>query len=113
MRALLALLVFVTSVQAVAQVHVRGYVRKDGTYVAPHMRSNPNKSRADNWSSQGNINPYTGAVGTVNPYAAVPRVPSYLSPLPSLPQVPIYASPSKQQPTPRPPLCYTIFDCVE
>jgi TPR repeat protein len=47
-----------------AQVKVRGYTRKDGTYVAPHMRSSPNGTKADNWSTRGNINPYTGKEGT-------------------------------------------------
>lgn len=48
---------------------VKGYVRKDGTYVAPHYRSNPNSSKLDNYSSQGSVNPYTGRQGTVNPYS--------------------------------------------
>lgn len=45
-------------------VHVNGYTRKDGTYVAPHYRSAPNSTKADNWSTQGNVNPYTGKEGT-------------------------------------------------
>lgn len=48
-------------------VHVRGYYRKNGTYVRPHMRSAPNGSKADNWSTKGNVNPYTGKVGTKSP----------------------------------------------
>jgi len=47
---------------------VRGYTRKDGTYVAPHMQTNPDSSRTNNWSSRGNVNPYTGKIGTVDPY---------------------------------------------
>jgi len=58
----LALLVLVQL--GFAQVHVRGYTRKDGTYVAPHYRSNPDGIFSNNWSTQGNVNPYTGAVGT-------------------------------------------------
>ena len=42
---------------------VRGYVRSDGTYVAPHYRSNPNSSTSDNYSTKGNYNPYTGRTG--------------------------------------------------
>lgn len=49
---------------AVAQVHVRGYVRRDGTYVQPHYRSNPDGNFNNNWSTKGNINPYTGEPGT-------------------------------------------------
>ena len=51
-----------------AQVHVRGYVNKNGTYVAPYYRSSPNSTKLDNYSTKGNINPYTGSVGTKNPY---------------------------------------------
>lgn len=45
-------------------VHVRGYVRKDGTYVAPHVRSAPDGNFSNNWSTLGNVNPYTGEPGT-------------------------------------------------
>lgn len=45
-------------------VHVRGYTKKDGTYVAPHERSAPNDTKLDNWSHKGNINPNTGEIGT-------------------------------------------------
>lgn len=45
-------------------VYVRGYVRKDGTYVQPHMRSAPDGNFRNNWSTVGNVNPYTGAAGT-------------------------------------------------
>ncbi len=47
---------------------VRGYTRRDGTYVAPHRATNPNSTRSDNWSTKGNVNPYTGKAGTVDPY---------------------------------------------
>lgn len=30
-------------------VYVRGHVRSDGTYVAPHVRSAPNSTRSDNY----------------------------------------------------------------
>lgn len=43
---------------------VRGYTRSDGTYVAPHMQTNPNQTRNDNYSTRGNVNPYTGQAGT-------------------------------------------------
>lgn len=49
---------------AFSDVHVRGYYRKNGTYVAPHYRSSPNQTKSDNWSTKGNINPYTGKPGT-------------------------------------------------
>lgn len=43
---------------------VRGYTTKSGTYVAPHRQTNPNGTRIDNWSTKGNVNPYTGRLGT-------------------------------------------------
>ena len=32
--------------------------------MAPHVRSSPNGTASDNWSTKGNVNPYTGKVGT-------------------------------------------------
>ena len=61
--------------QSFAADSVRGYVRRDGTYVAPHMRSAPNDTRLDNYSTRGNVNPYTGQEGRVDPYSA-PHPPS-------------------------------------
>ena len=48
-------------------VYVQPYVRKDGTMVQGHMRSAPNSNPYDNYSAQGNTNPYTGNRGTQNP----------------------------------------------
>ena len=50
-----------------ADVYVHGYTRRDGTYVQPHMRSDPDHNVYDNWSTKGNVNPYTGQEGTRNP----------------------------------------------
>jgi hypothetical protein len=73
----LAILVGQIQVSVAAGAHgVRGHVKKDGTYVQPHQQTNPNKSKADNWSSQGNVNPYTGKAGTVDPYAPSPPKPA-------------------------------------
>ena len=47
---------------------VRGYVKKDGTYVSPHRRSKANHTRIDNYSTKGNVNPYTGKKGSVSTY---------------------------------------------
>ena len=46
--------------------YVRGYYRKDGTYVQGHRRSSPNSNRRDNYSTWGNINPYTLEKGYQN-----------------------------------------------
>lgn len=48
-------------------VRVGGYIRKNGTYVQPHIRTTPNSSYFDNYSTKGNVNPYTGQTGHVNP----------------------------------------------
>jgi len=46
---------------------VNGYYKKDGTYVPPHVRTTPNATKMDNWSTKGNVNPYTGKEGTQEP----------------------------------------------
>ena len=43
---------------------VRGYTKRNGTYVAPSHATNPNRTQRDNFSARGNVNPYTGKVGT-------------------------------------------------
>lgn len=55
-----------TSAEAAARV--RGYIKKSGTYVAPHYKSNRDSSKFNNWSTKGNSNPFTGKKGYVNPY---------------------------------------------
>ncbi|WP_308515736.1 hypothetical protein [Sphingomonas flavescens] len=62
---------------ASAQTYVHGYTRGDGTYVAPHYRSSPDSSLLNNYSTRGNVNPYTGQVGTRDPYAQPSRAPSF------------------------------------
>ena len=50
-----------------AYVSVRGHYRKNGTYVAPYVRSNPNGLKYDNYSytpSQGLYNASYGTKGT-------------------------------------------------
>lgn len=44
--------------------YVAGHVTRDGTYVAPHYATDPNATRNDNYSTRGNVNPYTGQAGT-------------------------------------------------
>lgn len=58
------LALFALTVGLSAAVSVKGYYRKDGTYVAPHYRSSPNGTKADNYSTKGNVNPYTNKEGT-------------------------------------------------
>ena len=70
MRTLLAVLLAALSASAFAQTYVNPYVRKDGTFVQGHVRSAPNDTRIDNYSTRGNSNPYTGTQGTQNPYGS-------------------------------------------
>lgn len=58
---------FATASAATAQVHVDGYTRKDGTYVAPHQRSAPDGRYNNNYGTAPNVNPYTGQMGTHQP----------------------------------------------
>lgn len=46
---------------------VKGYTKKDGTSVQPHQQTNPNGTTRDNYGTRGNVNPYTGKVGTKSP----------------------------------------------
>ena len=87
MKTLAIIAVTLAAGTAFAQTHVDGYIKRDGTYVAPHVRSNQNGTKIDNYSSQGNSNPYTGQSGSVNPYAQ----PSY--------QAPSYQAPTYQAPS--------------
>jgi len=69
LRVLLVLALLLTSGAALARGSggshsVRGHVTKQGTYVQPHRATNPDKSKANNWSQKGNVNPYTGKAGT-------------------------------------------------
>lgn len=54
----------IISAPASADQYVHGYVKKDGTYVQGYYRTDPNNTRNDNYSTQGNVNPYTGQPGT-------------------------------------------------
>jgi len=48
-------------------VHVQSHVTKSGTYVPAHVRTAPDHSKYNNWSTKGNANPYTGKAGTKDP----------------------------------------------
>ena len=67
-------LVFIAiSATASADSRVGGYTTKRGTYVAPHHKSSPDSSRSNNFSTKGNLNPYTGKKGTVDSFK-LPRM---------------------------------------
>ncbi len=70
---------------ASAQVYVKPHVTRDGAYVEGYQRTAPNSTKTDNYSSQGNTNPYTGQQGHVDPYAPAntsPQANPYITPNP-------------------------------
>jgi len=75
---LAAILTCSTLCDARGPVGVRGYFRSNGTYVAPHYRSAPDGNFSNNWSTAGNVNPYTGREGT----RISPPSPRYANPTP-------------------------------
>lgn len=58
------LVVIATAGSASADHYVRGHFRSNGSYVPGHMRSSPDSSFYNNYSTYGNFNPYTGSAGT-------------------------------------------------
>lgn len=65
MRKLVILLLLLVSGELLARdIYVHGYTRRDGTYVQPHYRTAPDNTTRNNYSYRGNVNPYTGEVGT-------------------------------------------------
>ena len=74
-KTIITLVAVLASTVSFADTYVHGYVRSNGTYVQPHMRSDQDSRRDNNYSSTGNYNPYNGNMGNVNPYAVQPYNP--------------------------------------
>jgi hypothetical protein len=79
MKLIAALLIATFAATAWAQTYVRPHVNKDGTYIEGHYRSAPNHTDSDNYSTKGNVNPFTGQDGTVIPKEDRP---GYMEPKP-------------------------------
>lgn len=62
-KILLALLMLVFTTSLAYAGYVRGYTRSDGTVVQGYYRSDANNTVRDNYSYEGNTNPYTGVEG--------------------------------------------------
>ena len=79
---LLALALAALTVPALAQSqhYVQPHVTRNGTFVQGHMQTNPDSNPYNNYSTQGNVNPYTGQQGTVDPYQQQQRQPTYQAP---------------------------------
>lgn len=48
--------------------YVKGYTRSNGVHVRGHYKSHKNSTKRDNFTTRGNVNPYTGKKGTRSPY---------------------------------------------
>ena len=57
-------IIFTDSAFSLNDQYVRGYYRQNGKYVKPYRRTYKNDTFNDNYSTRGNINPYTGKWGT-------------------------------------------------
>lgn len=64
---LIALLITASPVLAQDYHYVRPGQNKDGSYRDGYYRTNPDRDRGNNWSTQGNYNPFTGKEGTRKP----------------------------------------------
>jgi hypothetical protein len=53
--------------QAPKPVAVKSTTTKTGEYKPAYTRTAPNATKADNYFTKGNTNPYTGKAGTKNP----------------------------------------------
>jgi len=47
--------------------YTHSYYRRDGTYVQGYYATNPNGTKLDNYSTLGNVNPWTGKPGWIRP----------------------------------------------
>lgn len=54
MKNLYIFILLLISIFSFSQVQVKGYYRKNGTYVSPHVRTSPNSTVTDNYSYQSN-----------------------------------------------------------
>jgi hypothetical protein len=62
MKALVILVL--ASTAFAAPVRVRPTVTKNGEYRQGHVRTSPDSTQRNNYSTKGNYNPYTGKAGT-------------------------------------------------
>ena len=65
-KAIITILIALMSVIALSQTpqYVNGYYRSNGTYVQGYYRTKANHTIRDNYSTKGNVNPYSGKSGT-------------------------------------------------
>lgn len=68
-----------------ANGYQQGYMRSDGTYVQPYYQPVPDRTPYNNYNTQGNVNPYSGQQGTVQPYQPVQPAQPYQPAQPAQP----------------------------
>jgi hypothetical protein len=68
---------FTSFCQNYDDVAVKGYYKKDGTYIGEHYRTKANDDFYDNYSTRGNINPYTLKPGWKNKADVLPSYSNY------------------------------------
>ena len=64
---LLIALIFLLGPSQADSASVRGHIRRDGTYVSPHLRTYPDSNPYNNYNFPGNYNPNTGRTTPGNP----------------------------------------------
>ena len=87
MKKIIFLMMLASDLANAGDVWVQPHLRANGTFVEGYHRSSPDSSLLNNYSTQGNVNPFTGREGSVNPY----QQPQYQQP-------PQYLQPQYQQP---------------
>ena len=122
--ALVLLTINIMEVDAAGRVYVKGYYRKDGTYVRPHYRTAPDSNPYNNYSYPGNYNPNTGKYSTGNPstylrnyynrsskstYKPKTYIPRYSTTVPSVPKFNV-STPSYSRTTTVPSVATQLLD---
>ena len=67
-RIFFTVFLFAFGTDCFAQVQVKGYYRKDGTYVSPHVRSSPDAYKWNNYGPSSSSPEYTGKGHVTSPY---------------------------------------------
>ena len=62
-KLLVSIFIALASCSALADNYVQGYFKSDGTYVPGYFRSSQDNTNTNNYSTQPNVNPYTGTQG--------------------------------------------------
>ena len=72
-----ALTLCYSSAMAQGIIFQKGYVKKDGSYVSPVYKTKSDNKMYNNYSTQGNVNPFTGKAGTKRDTQLYPNYNTY------------------------------------